>query len=277
MRMKTAIALLLAIILAAGAAFGALAQQDGEPVRQYLGTEMPDFTVTDIDGNAFTLSEALKEKELVLVNFWATWCPPCRLEFPFMQMAYEKYRDKAAIVALSVEPADTDNKLRKFAEEKGITFSVAQDDKGLANQLRVSAYPTTLLIDRFGRIVYVELCSIPDEKLFESLFDLFLGDGYTESKPRQESMRVAEGYYSIVFIDKNIDPVPGCEIAFCTDTESVTVVSNTAGAAVFEGAPGVYRLRVISLPEGFAMTQTGDLYTDSTGGVYILQLVRPYR
>ena len=54
-----------------------------------LGKPFPDFTVTDCDGNAFTLSEELKDHEAVLINFWATWCGPCRNEFPAINKVYE--------------------------------------------------------------------------------------------------------------------------------------------------------------------------------------------
>ena len=72
-----------------------------------FGQPFEDFTVETIDGGSFTLSEALKDKDLVLINLWATWCGPCRMEFPYMQQAYEQYSDRIAIIALSVEPEDT--------------------------------------------------------------------------------------------------------------------------------------------------------------------------
>ena len=54
-----------------------------------VGTVLPDFSAKTADGGVFTLSEALKDHELVLINLWATWCPPCNMEFPFLQKAYE--------------------------------------------------------------------------------------------------------------------------------------------------------------------------------------------
>ena len=68
---------------------------------------MADFTVETIDGGTFTLSQALQDHELVLVNLWATWCGPCAYEFPFLQTAWEQNQDKVAVIALSVEPDDT--------------------------------------------------------------------------------------------------------------------------------------------------------------------------
>ena len=86
-----------------------------------LGDKMDDFTVTTYDGRSLTLSEVLKEKDAVLINFWATWCGPCRQEFPFMEEAYQQYTDKVEIIALSVEPTDTNDVLAAFAAEQGVT------------------------------------------------------------------------------------------------------------------------------------------------------------
>ena len=74
--MKKFLSCLLALFLCFG-----IAQAEGTGI---LGKPFPDFSVTDCDGNTFTLSEALKGHEAVLINLWATWCPPCRLEFPFL-------------------------------------------------------------------------------------------------------------------------------------------------------------------------------------------------
>ena len=84
---------------------GALLARRARP-DDHLGETLPDFTVETIDGGTFTLSEALKEKDLVMINLWATWCGPCEREFPYMEEAYELYSDKVEIIALSVEPDD---------------------------------------------------------------------------------------------------------------------------------------------------------------------------
>ena len=68
-----------------------------------LGQPFPDFTVTDTEGNVFTLSEALKDHEAVLINFWAAWYWPCEDEIPFLNEAYEQYGDRVAFISLSIE------------------------------------------------------------------------------------------------------------------------------------------------------------------------------
>ena len=90
LKMKKILALLLSVMLLAGIASAEEAKDD------FLGKPFPDFTVTDTEGNSFTLSEALKDHEAVLVNLWATWCPPCEREFPDLNDVYGRYGDRVA-------------------------------------------------------------------------------------------------------------------------------------------------------------------------------------
>lgn len=174
--MKSIVSLLLACVLCLGSIAFAEA-----PVVYELGGKIEDFTVTTWDGQTVTLSEVLKEKEAVLINIWATWCGPCRNEFPFMEEAYKQYADKVEVIALSSEPTDTDDVLASFVAEMGMTFKVAQDTVGMAEKFNVSAIPTSVVIDRFGTICFWESGSLPDVGSFTRLFDAFLGEDYTES------------------------------------------------------------------------------------------------
>ena len=96
--MKKTLCLLLAFSLLC-AALPALASNNAAA----LGQPFQDFSVTTIDGDTFTLSKALQEYEAVYLNIFATWCPPCAMEFPFMQTAYEEYGDRVAMIAISIE------------------------------------------------------------------------------------------------------------------------------------------------------------------------------
>ena len=179
--MKKKIILVLAVALAMCLApHGASAEA---MIYGHLGETLPDFTVTTYDGETFTLSDALAEKDMVLINLWATWCGPCRMEFPFMEEAYEEYKDRVEIIALSVEPNDTDEVLEAYVKENGMTFKVANEgDLGLGSTFAIVGIPTTLVIDRFGTIAYIGIGSQPSKSVFTRLFDAFVGDDYTESK-----------------------------------------------------------------------------------------------
>lgn len=155
--------------------------EEAAPTVYEMGGKIDDFTVTTYDGQTVTLSEVLKEKEMVLINIWATWCGPCRNEFPYMEEAYKQYQDKVEVIALSCEPSDTDDVLAEFVSQMGMTFKVAQDTVGMADKFDVSAIPTSVVIDRFGTICFWESGSLPDVGSFTRLFDAFLGEEYTES------------------------------------------------------------------------------------------------
>lgn len=180
-RIQSIVALLLALLMCMGSF--AMAEEAAEaPVVYELGGKIDDFTVTTFDGKTVTLSEVLKEKDMVLINIWATWCGPCRNEFPFMEEAYKQYSDKVEIIALSCEETDTDDVLAEFVAEMGMTFNVAQDTVGMADKFDVSAIPTSVVVDRNGTICFWEAGSLPDVGSFTRLFDEFVGEDYTESK-----------------------------------------------------------------------------------------------
>ena len=168
------ITLLLAAALLAGCALA-----EGP-----LGQAAPDFTVATIDGGSFTLSEALKEYDAVLINLWATWCPPCQQEFPYLQAAYEQYKDRVAVIALSIESTDTPGVLRKFAAEYGLTFPIGRDEgETLCAFSQETSIPTSLVVDRFGNVGYVESRPMPSVRSFTGLFDYFISDSYTATAP----------------------------------------------------------------------------------------------
>lgn len=115
---------------------------------EWQGVAAPDFTVTTIDGTKITLSE-LKGKRVVL-DFWATWCSPCRKEIPHLiQLARDIPSIDLCIVGISREDEST---LREFAEKKGINYPIASA-KGLpAPYSKLRSIPTTFFIDRRGII-----------------------------------------------------------------------------------------------------------------------------
>jgi thiol-disulfide isomerase/thioredoxin len=91
--------------------------------------------------------------KVVYVDFWASWCAPCRLSFPWMQQIYEKYREKGfEIVAVSVDKDH--NAALKFLKHSKATFTIVFDSTGeLAKKLQLEAMPTSIIYDRGGRLV----------------------------------------------------------------------------------------------------------------------------
>ena len=148
------------------------AQADPE---DQMGKTLSDFSVKTVDGTTFKLSESLKTHDLVLINFWATWCGPCCMEFPCLEKAWEQYRDRVDVIALSVERSDNLKKLRTFADENGLKFSIGRDEKKLFDRMRGTAIPTTLIVDRNRCVVAVEIGAKTTAEAFTKLFDSLLG------------------------------------------------------------------------------------------------------
>lgn len=167
-----------------------------ESSSDFLGKPFPDFTVTDTDGNTFTLSEALKDHEAVLINFWATWCGPCKKEFPFLNEAYEKYRDRVAFIALSADPAkDSLEDIAEYRRENGLAFPMGRDeDKEKYHYVGAKSLPSTVIVDRFGNAAFFHQGIFKDAQAVERVLDRFLGGSYTKTAvlngiPRDVSTR----------------------------------------------------------------------------------------
>ncbi|MBR2646691.1 MAG: TlpA family protein disulfide reductase [Clostridia bacterium] len=142
-----------------------------------LGDIMYDFSIVTSDNTTFTLSEVLKEKDMVLINFWATWCGPCKSEFPAMNNAYIQYQDDVAILAVST--TDPMHAVRDFKSSNGLSFSMANDSIGLQNMFNTSAIPVSIMVDRYGVISFMHGGSMTATTDFTSRFELFVGDEYT--------------------------------------------------------------------------------------------------
>ncbi len=109
-----------------------------------------DFTLTDLDGHTWTRS-ALTGK-VVLVNFWATWCPPCRKEMPDLDALYREFKDKGLVIlALSNEPDAT---VRAYIEAHPVTYPILLDaGSRVSEALKIDSIPKTFLYDRAGQMV----------------------------------------------------------------------------------------------------------------------------
>lgn len=113
------------------------------------GHPAPDFELPTLDGETLSLSD-FKGKP-VLVNFWATWCAPCRAEFPDFQETFINNSDNLMIIGVNNTSADQVDLVDDFVAEMGVTFPIVLDESGeIIKTYRVLGLPTTIFIDRNG-------------------------------------------------------------------------------------------------------------------------------
>ena len=156
-------------------AVGAPSSSSPSPREGFLA---PDFTLDTLDGNKVTLSE-LRGK-IVVVNFWATWCPPCREETPALEKSYEQYKDSGMVI-LGVDLTNQDalSDVKAFVQEFSLTYPILLDRDGtVSNTLyQIRGLPTTFFINREGIIRTVVVGGPMSETFIRSKIEALLQEG----------------------------------------------------------------------------------------------------
>ncbi len=126
----------------------------------------------DLAGREVALSQF--KGKVVIVDFWATWCPPCRAEMPFYVNLYKKLADRGlVIVGISLD-AQGPGVVRKFVDSMGITYPIVMGDEEVTTAYKVELMPTTFVVDREGRIRHSKIGAVSDEAKFEKLIESYL-------------------------------------------------------------------------------------------------------
>lgn len=142
------------------------AEQQTKPTKDNLpglkiGVKAPDFELNNLTGEKVRLSDYQGKK--VVLNFWATWCAPCKKEMPDLQKYYEKAGDDVVILAVNIDPQYD---VADFAKKMNTQFPILLDDKDEVNNLyQIMTIPTTYFIDENGLIQNKYLTSLTTEKL----------------------------------------------------------------------------------------------------------------
>ncbi len=140
-----------------------------------IGNLAPDFQLDNIDGQSVALSDFRGKP--VLVNFWTSWCPPCRSEMPFIQDTFtdKKWADKGLVV-LAIDIGESSSTVSEFVKKYGLTFTVLLDiTQDVSLEYNIRAYPTTILIDREGIIQDIRIGAFSSKtEIEESLKKIFI-------------------------------------------------------------------------------------------------------
>jgi thiol-disulfide isomerase/thioredoxin len=134
-----------------------------------VGELAPDFYFENREGQDTSLSEL--QSRPVLVNFWATWCGPCRYEMPFLQQIYQE-RPGGELVLLAVNVGEGSSDVSQFMESAGFTFTVLLDQQvAVARRYNVTGIPATFFIDSEGIIQYVQVGAFQSQADIEAILD----------------------------------------------------------------------------------------------------------
>lgn len=133
------------------------------------GAEAPDFELTTLAGEKVKLSDYRGKK--VILNFWATWCPPCKAEMPHMQNFYEENKDKGVeIVAVNLTNMDKGMEdIKTFVKDYGLTFPIPLDEEGVAGTTyQAFTIPTSYILDENG-VITKKIVGPMDENMMKEL------------------------------------------------------------------------------------------------------------
>lgn len=160
------IAVILSVILLASCS-----SEAAEP--QASGEKAPDFEVTTIAGDTITLQQSIDSDKPLVIYFTASWCPTCAQNWPVLSEVYPEYKDRLTLVAISIDPTDGENVIRKLAEEKGFTFPSTRGYPQVMLDFGVDRQATTVGVNQEGYIEYRHVGAFDADEyreLFDSLF-----------------------------------------------------------------------------------------------------------
>ena len=146
--------------------------QDFSTVPSKVNFAAPELTLTDLNGNSVSLEDY--RGQVVLVNLWATWCPPCREEMPTLVSFYERYKSQD-FVLIAIDQGETLEDVLPFVADFGLTFPVWMDESSLAGRrFNTISLPSSYVIDRDGRVKLMWLGGISEKNLESYVPDLIV-------------------------------------------------------------------------------------------------------
>ncbi|MDF1499848.1 MAG: redoxin domain-containing protein [Anaerolineales bacterium] len=138
-----------------------------------VGAPAPDFVLEAVNGEEYRLSDL--RGNVVLLNFWATWCGPCLVEMPLLEAAYQDHKDDGFLI-LAVNDGESVQEVRAFGEENGLSIPLLLDPGRIVQRLyEIRGYPSSVLIDEQGQIRFIHIGLVQERQLNDYLNELGIG------------------------------------------------------------------------------------------------------
>jgi peroxiredoxin len=132
--------------------------KDKKGLEKILGEHrLPDLTLTDMNGRQVNVADLGKTGKIIVLDFWATWCVPCKKELNNINDIYDDWKKKynVSVVAVSIDDSRSITKVKPYAEGQRWTYDILLDvNQDLKRQLNIQSVPFTLVLDQSGKIVY---------------------------------------------------------------------------------------------------------------------------
>ncbi|OYD08098.1 TlpA family protein disulfide reductase [Paludifilum halophilum] len=135
------------------------------------GFQAPDFTLKTLKGDEVTLSEAGGKP--TLINLWASWCPPCKVEMPHIQEAYEKYGEQVNFRMVNLTSLDDKEKMKQYVKKEKFTFPILLDESGeVGEKYQAFSIPQTYIVNEKGEVIQKITGAMTEEQLQEIMKEL---------------------------------------------------------------------------------------------------------
>ncbi|HKL75355.1 MAG TPA: TlpA disulfide reductase family protein [Halanaerobiales bacterium] len=166
MKKKSYLSILILILFLGTFTLFNFQQIEAAQIGTEVGQKAPNFSLKNMNNKEVTLRDL--EGKKVFINFWASWCPPCKAEMPDIQKLQKNHGEEIKIVAVNLE--EEKNKVEKYLENEDLDFTVLLDkNKKVANQYLIRAIPTSYFLNEKGIIIEKNLGVLSYEKMKENL------------------------------------------------------------------------------------------------------------
>ena len=240
-----------------------------DPLASMVGLTF-NFETVDVDGNKVTSEELFGKNEVTMVNYWGTWCGPCRGELAELGEINERLADKGCGIIGIVEDAVADDQetlkaAKDLLTENKVGYVNLVPNKDMAEILdQVTAYPTSFFVDKTGKILCTPIEGAAVEEYEKTIDALLKGEEKITRSAAPKAQENGLDCYRVIVYDADGNPVQGVSIQFCSNDMCNMAKTDADGVATFNMDEGMeYTVHVLKVPAGYEK-DAGEYLTETT-------------